>query len=544
MKLHWRACLLLIFVCTQIAWAKTEQLQQLIQNNTGTAINAHRDVNITIIQQSNDYKALKEKLDQAIRNVEKLPKDPDFIKELQQANENLTDFIEAIRKLVVEIDNISLSSERGNKAKAYFEKGDYQAARDVLDAKEMGNEKQALLKKKSNLKKQAEENKIQLDYLAADYILKARLSAFDYQLGDQRIPKTRQFFEDALELSRIPHYLFDYALFLHANFHINTAEELYREILKTDFNQQKIHSIVYLPLMAITLSNLGDLVAVDKGRYSEAEKFYKRSLEIYRDLARESPNVYLPSVVVGLNKLGRLFRTNNEYRNEAEKLYIEALNILCNLAKDNPSGYLPYLPIKSDHLGIEISIDSRRYRNKAENIYQEALEKYCDLEKANPVYLPDVLMTLVNLGALLSFDSKRRNETETLYFDSLAIARYLSKLNPEIYVPAVAKITGELGLILSHQSGRRDEAKKFLKESLEIYRVLAKKNQALYLPSLALYLYDLGYIFLKMEHPEQAVYYLHEAQEIITILAKESPEIFGKKLEATSMLLKQARGAR
>ncbi len=148
MKLHLLTSLILVFGCIQLIWAKPEQQQQIIQNTTGTAINALGNIDLTIVQQATDYQDLKQKVDQAKRNIQKLPNDPDFLKELQQAEKNLTDFIEGIRKLLADIDKIPLNNERGIRAKAYFEKGKYQAARDALDEKEMNDEKNALLKKK------------------------------------------------------------------------------------------------------------------------------------------------------------------------------------------------------------------------------------------------------------------------------------------------------------------------------------------------------------------------------------------------------------
>lgn len=140
-----------IFCWIQLTWAKPEQSQQqTIQNNTGTAINALGNVDITIIQKSTDYQDLKQNVDKAKRNIAKLPHDPDFIKELQQSEKNLNDFIEGVRKLLADIDKISINSERGIKAREYFEKGDYQAARDALDEKEMDEEKKPCSKKESN----------------------------------------------------------------------------------------------------------------------------------------------------------------------------------------------------------------------------------------------------------------------------------------------------------------------------------------------------------------------------------------------------------
>jgi len=325
-----------------LTWTQPEQpQQQVIQNNTGTAINALGDVHYTSIQQSTDYKALKEKVDKAKRNIVKLPNDPDFLKELQQAEKNLADFIEGIRKLLTEIDKIPLNSERGLTAKTYFEKGDYQAARDVLDAKEMGKEKLALLQKEEQVEKQREELRNQKNSLAADYILKAKLTALAYQLGDERISQTRQYFEESLELNRTSDSLFEYALFLQEHNQFYDSKELYQEALGIRRELAKANPQVYLPDVAMTLNNLGNLVQADSGRRSEAEKLYQEALKIYRELAKANPQVYLPNVANTLNNLGALVQADSGRHSEAEKFYQEALGIRRELAKANPQVYLP-----------------------------------------------------------------------------------------------------------------------------------------------------------------------------------------------------------
>lgn len=171
------------FVVPERTSTGTTEIKQTISHTSGNAINVGGDVNLTIVQQSDEYQELKWKVDNARRNLVKLPNDPDFQEELQKAEKNLNDFIEGIRKLLAEIDRIPLNSERGAKARQYFEQGKYQEAREILDEKEMNQEKQAWLKVKEQGKKQVEEATANLDSLAVEYIFKAKLTALDYQLG-------------------------------------------------------------------------------------------------------------------------------------------------------------------------------------------------------------------------------------------------------------------------------------------------------------------------------------------------------------------------
>lgn len=288
-----------------------------------------------IIQQSTDYQTLKQVVDKARRNIEKLPDDSDFIAELQQAEKNLENFTRDILKLVEEINKIPLNSERGKRAKLYFEQGDYQAVREILDAKEMRQEKQALLKKKEQAKKLDEEASAQLNDLAEEYILKARLFALHYQLGDQRIPQTRQLFEEALEIGRTPERLFAYAYFLQINNQFIDTEALYQEAL-TIFRELAIaNPAVYLYHAAATLINLGNLVQADSIRRYEAEKNYQEALRIARNLVKGDPDAYLYHVAVILDSLGSSF-LNWQQPKKALPYLQEATELLTLLADQAP----------------------------------------------------------------------------------------------------------------------------------------------------------------------------------------------------------------
>ncbi|MEL6804148.1 MAG: tetratricopeptide repeat protein, partial [Bacteroidota bacterium] len=120
-----------------------------------------------------------------------------------------------------------------------------------------------------------------------------------------------------------------------------------------------------------------------------------------------------------------------------EQAYQEALETYRQLAADKPQTYLPDVAMTLNNLGI-----LHRNRNEypqAEHAYQEALETYRQLAADNPqTYLPDVADTLNNLGIL----HKNRNEypqAEQAYQEALEIRRKLAADNPQTYLPNVAK---------------------------------------------------------------------------------------------------------
>ncbi len=412
------------------------------------------------------------------------------MKELQQTEENLENFKRELNRLAEEINTIPLNSERGIKAKQFFEEGDFQAAREILDAKEMNREQQALLYRQLRLAQQQETIVTQLNDLAGEFMLKAQLTAIDYQLGNQRIPLASQYFEQALESGKTPERLFDYALFLQKNNQFVKAEKRYQEALTILRELAQNNPAVYLRDVATTLNNLGLLVVADSSRREEAEKHYQEALKTYRQLAQNNP-AYLPDVAMTLNNLGNLVADDSRHE-EAEKRYQEALKTYRQLAQNNPAVYLPYVAITLNNLGLLVAADSSR-REEAEKRYQEALTIRRQLVQNNPAHLPDVAVTLHNMGLLAADDSSRREEAEKRYQEALTIRRQLAQNNPAVYLPDVAN-------------------------TLSAY----------------------GSAHLSWQQPKKAIIYLKEAEEIFTIFAAQALQVFKRKLDLIQHLLQQA----
>lgn len=324
-----------------------DKITAVVENILG-AVNENKDAS-TNIYKTPEYLELKQEVveaqsdvEQERKNIEKYPDDASFResllrkeKKLAESWKKLVDFERDVLKLAEEINKIPLNSERGKKAKEYFEQGNYQAARDILNEKEMSDEKNALLKKRERLRKQEEENKAYLDNLAAEYIFKAKLTAINYQLNEERIPQTRQYFEEALELARTPKYLFEYALFLQQHNQFSDSEKLYQEALTICRELAKANPAVYLSDVAMTLNNLGILVKADSGRRDEAEKLYQEALKTYRELAKANPAVYLPYVANTLGAFGYAY-LNWQRPKEALSHLQEATELFTLLASRAP----------------------------------------------------------------------------------------------------------------------------------------------------------------------------------------------------------------
>ena len=332
--------------------------QEVSQNSGGdfspnqvAGRDAIQNVTVNNYQKSQDYQDLLAKRNDARENVQKYPDDSKFRQDLATSEQNLENFKRDVLKLAEEINKFPINTERLKQAVALFNAQQYAEARKVLDAGEITQEQDALLAKQQRLQEEQATITAQLDDKANEWLLKAQLTAIDYSLGDQRIAQTSGYFEKALKSGRTPDRLFVYALFLQENNQYREAETLLTEALNSYRQLAKDNPAVYLPDVAGTLNNLGNLVADDSQRRKEAETLLTEALSSYRQLAKDNPAVYLPDVAMTLNNLGILVAADSQRRKEAETLYTDALSSYRQLTKDNPAVYLPYVASTLNNLG-------------------------------------------------------------------------------------------------------------------------------------------------------------------------------------------------
>jgi tetratricopeptide (TPR) repeat protein len=157
-------------------------------------------------------------------------------------------------------------------------------------------------------------------------------------------------------------------------------------------------------------------------RFQDAEIFYNKCLS-----AAKSPDERATT----LNNLGLLQANRNE-QEKAAKAYTEALEIYRQLAKDNSQTYL-YIQFVKDN---------------------------------SQTYLPDVAMTLNNLGALHA----KRNEqekAEAAYTEALEIYRQFAKDNPQTYLPDVATTLINLSIFYQNNLPDKKLSLKYVTEAIE-----------------------------------------------------------------------------
>ncbi|MCC7471874.1 tetratricopeptide repeat protein [Candidatus Nomurabacteria bacterium] len=370
-------------------------------------VNGHKVTNYFYSSQYQDLKTqadeLQEHFDKTLDKTKKYPDDEDFKADLlklsgkrNEIRKKLKELKQEVIRLAETFTNIPINSERLKLARQHFEAGNFSAARAILDAdaEQMGNELDALLHREEHLQQQqAQVQALRLDK-ANEFLILARLTALNFDVPD-RFDKTIEYFEQSLKATHTLENTFEYAYFLHTHNQFNTAQPWYEESLAIHRRLAGANPDTYLPDVAMTLNNLGNLYR-DRHDVAAAQAAYDEAFHIYRRLAAANPDTYLPKVATTLNNLGNLYSDRHDVA-AAQAAYDEALHIRRRLADANPDTYLPDLAMTLNNLAVLYS--DRHDLAAAQAAYDEALDIRRRLARTNPeTYLPKFSGTAVNLS--------------------------------------------------------------------------------------------------------------------------------------------------
>jgi tetratricopeptide (TPR) repeat protein len=294
-----------------------------------------------ILPKSYEYSDLLDQLNTQIELFALLPKS-ETEKRLKVSGKinNLKDVIERFKSDVLQLarafQNIDINTERLQRAKAFFDKGEFGEARAVLEIEleQMQDEQTHLLEERKyyetevlpKLIKNAEEFRI------------LALSTLTNYADPNRFENARNYFERSIKSHAKKSNIFQYALFLNRHNQFIEAEKYYLQYLN-DFASQSpeneendLASQFSRSEKAEVLNNLA-LLHSYQNRYEEALKEHEEALQIYRILSGINPNTYLPRVALTLNNLTTLYTELNNPE-EALKKYQEASQIYLSFISD------------------------------------------------------------------------------------------------------------------------------------------------------------------------------------------------------------------
>ena len=288
-----------------------------------------------------------------------------------------------------------------------------------------GESKQGLTTVYEGFKTREQQNEVR--------VLKELIEAAQIQFS---FGEARSFYERLIELSPTVEHHFEYAYLLQSLNDFEKARCHYEEALQALRELAKQNPEEYLPKVATSLNNLGNLLR-DTNDLRQAQDYYEEALQIRRELARQNPEAYLPDVATSLNNLGVFLCDTNDLK-QAQDYYEESLQIHRELAQQNPEAYLPKVAISLNNLGNLLSITNDL--KKAQDYYEEALQIHRELAQQNPeAYLPDVAASLNNLTTLY-LELEKKEDAEKAYLEAHDIYQKLASCHPRAYEIDYARI--------------------------------------------------------------------------------------------------------
>ncbi|WP_159442653.1 tetratricopeptide repeat protein, partial [Porphyromonas circumdentaria] len=160
----------------------------------------------------------------------------------------------------------------------------------------------------------------------------------------------------------------------------------------------------------------------------------------------------------------------------------QALVIYEKLVSENPKVYLPDLVMSLNNLGA--NYNAQKYYVNASVCVSRAIAIYEQLATESPkVYLPNLAAGLNNQGINYS-DQKDYAKASARYSRAIAIREQLASENPKVYLPDLASSLNNLGANYSYQKDYTKAAECYSR-AIAIREQLASENPKVYLPDLA-----------------------------------------------------------
>jgi len=330
----------------------------------------------------------------------------------------------------------------------------------------------------------------------------------------------------AAHLNELAETLNNLAGMLNANQELDKAQLLFEEALAIYRQLTEDSPTAYQAMLTYVLHNLGGLHS-DKNELTQAQVYYKEALERKRELAKENPDAYSADVAITLSSVGGLHWKTNDFLS-AQLAYREALSIFQALDHKNPGSFLQHLGATRNNLG-QLLKDQKAF-TESHLCYDEALRIYRELAARDAAYLPDLALTLVNLGTL-QFAMGDLVNAEDSFTESIGHYRVLAQRNPAVYRKDLAIALNNAGAFWKSR-GEFDKASVIFEEVLDIYEQLSRESPSAHFPIVAT-LNNVGQLHDGKQDFAQAKVFYEKALQICRNLTLENPVAFQEDLAVT-----------
>jgi len=254
-----------------------------------------------------------------------------LIKEIKDIAEILaaipSDKIELIAKQNEKLEKLKNIGRLGI-AKALFNEGKFKEADAALNATEMEQELEDLIRREAKVDSEKSTIQQNRQNKANEYIIKAQTTFINFDTPN-RFTQTCHYYEQALRSQENLYTLNTYAVFLYHNNQFDKALSYYEKILKYDETQ------LDKAKKAGILNNIGILYS-DNNRMDAALLAYEEALAIRRKLSKTQPQAYLPDVAMTLINLGIFYQEKIPNKEKSLTAVTEAIFILLPLLEKIP----------------------------------------------------------------------------------------------------------------------------------------------------------------------------------------------------------------
>jgi len=349
-----------------------------------------------------EYKEFEKKikrLERLIQLAESEEEQNEYESDLKNEQKNLKAFEEEIISLAEKFQKIDINTDLLIEAKSFFDKGEFEKARQLLNPDKISEETNALLNSRDKIETKFEDIQKKLKTKANEFLVLAKLTNINFALPD-RIQKADEYYKKSLNAFRYLENIFSYATFLKDFSEFYKSIELYKELLEEYEKSKGVYYESELQNIASISNNLGDIYLA-LGEYKQSEKYFSISLKYNELLFQIRPEKYAFNLGMTHNNIGLLKKYKKEYES-AWKNFEKALTILTGLCKENPFEYSPNLAMIHSNLG-ELMADIQAY-DMAIKAYDTSLELYELLvESGEKEFLIDIADVLFNKGRTYIF---------------------------------------------------------------------------------------------------------------------------------------------
>ncbi|MCU1266979.1 MAG: Tetratricopeptide 1 repeat-containing protein [Acidobacteria bacterium] len=371
----------------------------------------------------------------------------------------LNNFIEQFKwdvlSLAEQFNRTPINTERLQRAKEFFDKGDFAEARAVLETEleQMLDEQTRLLIKREEYEA---DTLPKLRSNGEQFFILGLLTQLDYSKPNWFSDSCR-YFEQSIKSYPTKDHVFHYAVFLWKHNRVAEAEKYYRKYLE-DFASE-----LSLEERAGALNNLG-LLHWDSNEYEKGLAECQEALEIFKELSIDNEDRYLAQVAGGLNNVAMFYGELDDDR-KALQGYEEALKIYRRLAEKSPLYLFDVAKLLSNAGSITTA---KKDHKRALAQFKEALAILNALSKTKLPDIPFYVATaLHNLGRLYADMGDYKLAAEA-YEDSLSIRLDLAKTNPMVYLPEASCTLSNLAFLYFKAAPDREKSVDYALETIRV----------------------------------------------------------------------------